>query len=562
MRLTALLHIAAGVAFVLAAWLAPRRIARAGIAPLPVMLLDIAPFALGAALLALATGRPLFAGVVVAALGAGFCLADHTMRETLREPVVFSESVELPQLFTHPHLYLPFAGPGLVIGGALATSAAAFGLLILEPPAWEPRPIAALAAVALLAIAAWIGSRERPAGIMADTLRRIARPSGEPSADAAALGPFATLLVHAVIARAERAMRRRRFAAREAPHRSGCSDSPAERVMREPAGAGLRGTASGSVAERRPATSGRAGAPVPAVPIILVQCESFFDARRLSPVIPPELLSGFAACCASSARFGRVAVPGWGANTMRAEFAVLTGISEAELGYDRFNPYYALARTPIESHVWRLRRAGYRTICLHPFDRRFFRRDLAMPALGFERFLGRETLGGNRTPPYYPDPDLAGDILRLVDREGPEIFIFAITMGNHGPWLAKGPPIDPAVAALLEPDDIPDGAGLLRYLDGLKRSDAMLHLLISGLQRRGRPAVVGFYGDHLPSLPRIFAHFGFAETSADYVIWNGGGAAERRDMPAHRLGQAIIAAALAASDEARRWGRSTAARAS
>ena len=87
----------------------------------------------------------------------------------------------------------------------------------------------------------------------------------------------------------------------------------------------------------------------------------------------------------SAALCGRLAVPAWGANTMRAEFAVLTGVPESELGYDRFNPYYALARVPLESQVWRLRRAGYRTICLHPFDRRFFRRDLAMPALGFER---------------------------------------------------------------------------------------------------------------------------------------------------------------------------------
>jgi hypothetical protein len=513
-----LLHIAAGAALVLAAWLAPRRIARAGIAPVVVMLLDAAPFALGAALLALATGRPLFVGVVVAALGAGFCLADHTMRETLREPVVFSESVELPQVVTHPHLYLPFAGPGLVIGGALAALSAAGGLLILEPPVSEPRPLAALAAAALAAAAIWIGSRERPVGIAAVMLRRIARPSGEPFADTAALGPFATLVVHTVIARAERGVRRRRFAARHDSHQPRLSP------------------------ERRPGRTGRAATPVLAGPIIIVQCESFFDARRLSPVIPPELLAGFAACCASSTVFGRLAVPGWGANTMRAEFAVLTGILEAELGYDRFNPYYALARTPIESHVWRLRRAGYRTICLHPFDRRFFRRDLAMPALGFERFLGRETLGGSRTPPYYPDPDLARDILRLIDRKGPETFVFAITMSNHGPWLAKGPPIDPDIASLFDSGDIPDGAGLLRYLNGLKRSDAMLQILIDGLERRGRPAVLAFYGDHLPSLPRAFAHFGFIEASADYVIWNGTGRAERRDIPAHLLGEAVIAA--------------------
>lgn len=546
--LATLFHIAAGAALVLASWLAPRHIARSRIAPAAVMLLDLAPFALGAALLAAATGRPLFAGVVIAALGAGFCLADQTMRETLHEPVVFSESVELPQLFTHPHLYLPFAGPGLVLGGGLTALAGAVALLILEPPAWRPHPLAALAATVMTAAAIWIGSHERPVGLVAAALRRIARPSGEPFADTASLGPFATLVVHTTIARAERGSRRQRFAVR--------SDSPQTREVAgsEKQAGGTSGNAGCRTIEeprlsdgRHPAITGRSDTPVPRGPIIIVQCESFFDARRLSPRIPSELLAGFAACCAASSRYGRLAVPGWGANTMRAEFAVLTGIPDAELGYDRFNPYYALARSPIESHVWRLRRAGWRTICLHPFDRRFFRRDLAMPALGFERFLGRETLGGPRSPPYYLDPDLARDILRIVDGEGPETFVFAITMGNHGPWLAKGPPIDPDIAALFDPDDIPDGSGLLRYLDGLRRSDAMLQILIGELERRDRPAVLAFYGDHLPSLPRAFAHFGFAETSADYVIWNAGSAAaEHRDIPAYRLGQKVIDAALAA----------------
>ena len=288
--------------------------------------------------------------------------------------------------------------------------------------------------------------------------------------------------------------------------------------------------------------TGRAGCP-----IVVVQCESFFDARRLSPLIPRGLLAGFDGACASGHLSGRFAVPGWGANTMRAEFAVLTGIPESELGYDRFNPYYALARTPIASHVWRLRDAGYRTICLHPFDRRFFRRDLAMPALGFERFLGREALGGPRRPPYYPDPQLAGDILRVVDEDGPDVFVFAITMGNHGPWLAKGPPLDREIAGLFDPAEIPDGAGLLRYLDGLKRSDEMLRILIAALQRRGCPAVLGFYGDHLPSLPHAFAHFGFAESSSDYVLWDGGGAAQRRDLQAHEFGGFVIDAALDAA---------------
>src|SRR5260370_1064010 len=113
-----------------------------------------------------------------------------------------------------------------------------------------------------------------------------------------------------------------------------------------------------------------------------------------------------------------------------------------------------------------------------------------MPALGFEQFLAREELGSPRRPPYCPDPELAGQILQILEREGPRTFIFAITMGNHGPWLAKGPAIDPAVAGIFAPGEMPDGGELLRYLDGLRRSDEMLRVLMAGLERPRPPAVL------------------------------------------------------------------------
>jgi hypothetical protein len=498
-----LLHLGAGAALAAAGWLIPRHIAgarRLGVA----MLLDAAPLALGAVLLALATGRPLFAGVIVLALGAGFALTDQTMRQTLREPVVFSESVELPQVFSHPHLYLPFAGPGLVIGGAVAAVLLALMLLVFEPPLWPPRPVEAFGALLLIAAGGWLLAREPLLGVAADLTRRLA-PSGEPFADAAALGPFAMLLVHLMIARAERPARQKALTQ------------------------GL--AAPNPIGSRRERPS----------PIILVQCESFFDARRLGPSIPPDLLPGFDACCAAALSSGRLEVPGWGANTMRTEFAVLTGIPESELGYDRFNPYYALARRPIASQVWRLRQAGYRTICLHPFDPRFFRRDLAMPALGFDSFLDHRALGGSRVPPYCADPDLARQVLRVLNEAGPQTFIFVITMGNHGPWLEKGPPVDPAVAQLFDAAAVPQGGALQRYLDGLRRSDAMLGILTAELEQRRCGATLGFYGDHLPSLPEAFAHFGFDEPHSDYVIWAEDDAAARRcDLPAHRLGRVIV----------------------
>jgi hypothetical protein len=508
------LHIGAGIALAIAAWLLPRRVARAQWRPmgrplrrnLPALLLDAFPVALLWGLLLAATARPLFAGVTVLALIGGLALADRVKRDTLREPVVFSDMAELPYVFTHPHLYLPFAGTGTVIGGAVLALMAAVALLLLEAGLWHFTPLPIVVVGGLIGAAGWGLAREPALGRAAALLRRL-QPSGDPIADGARLGPLATLYVYGIIARHERAARRARVAAPAVlPDRS--QRVPLERAM----------------------------------PIVLVQCESFFDARRLAPQLFAGLLPGFAACCADRATFGRFDVSGWGANTMRAEFAALTGIADSELGYDRFNPYHAFARVPIASLAWRLRAAGYRTICLHPFDRWFYRRDLAFPGLGFERFLGRESLGGSRRPPYCSDPEFAGHILRALDTEGPRVFLFAITMGNHGPWsIAKPAGTDPTLRPLFAADGVPQGGELLHYLDGLSRSDAMLQILRRGFEERGLDGILAFYGDHLPSLPHAFSHFGFDEWASDYVLWRNGATQSRRlDLPAHRLADLIL----------------------
>jgi hypothetical protein len=141
----------------------------------------------------------------------------------------------------------------------------------------------------------WAVSREPVLSAAAATLRRL-DPVGEPFEDAARLGPFAALLAYGIIARAERRARQARYSPPPAPH--------------------------------------LARLPGAAVSLVLVQCESFFDARRLSA----------RRCGVRAAR--RL---GMGANTTRAEFAALTGIPEGDLGYDRFNPYHALARAPVAS---------------------------------------------------------------------------------------------------------------------------------------------------------------------------------------------------------------------
>jgi hypothetical protein len=69
----------------------------------------------------------------------------------------------------------------------------------------------------------------------------------------------------------------------------------------------------------------------------------------------------------------------------------------------------------------------------------------------------------------------------------------------------------------------------------------MLRILMDGLRERNCGATLGFYGDHLPSLPQAFGHFGFDTPHSDYVIWRDRiGESRQLDLPAHALGRLAV----------------------
>ena len=69
----------------------------------------------------------------------------------------------------------------------------------------------------------------------------------------------------------------------------------------------------------------------------------------------------------------------------------------------------------------------------------------------------------------------------------------------------------------------------------------MLQALASRFTERA-PGWLGFYGDHLPSLPRVFERTGYDDARTDYFIWHPAGArAEPADLAAHQVGAALLA---------------------
>ena len=495
-----------GLSFAFAGWQMPRLIARTRWHWSPLLLLDSMMPLMLFSLVAASGARPLFAGFITFAIGSAYAYADRSKKTVLAEPIVFTDVFQAFDIFRHPGLALPFPHKGRIAAGVLAGLSVLVILFRAETASWSLSPWHPLMVIALIWIIGWSlgGPLNR---IVGRALRRFPF-SEDPCRDAAVIGPFATLLAYGILARAERSERQQKACV--AP----VSASP-ETIQ----------------------TSAQA-------PVVVIQCESFFDARRLHPDLAQLSLPILDRCRATGFQWGHLSVPSWGANTVRTEFAVLTGLQQEALGMDRFNPYNRFVSQAISSLARQLRAQGYRTICLHPFDRTFYGRDRVLPNLGFETFIGEEAfVGAERINGYVSDVECARVACEILSKEKSPVFLFVITMENHGPW-----PQAPADANKLLPAslEVParEGGALEHYVRSIGNADLMLEKMTRYLEPGG---VLAFYGDHLPSFPATFNHLGLQDTRSDYLIWRGGQADSVRNTPAvdihaHDLRAAIMEA--------------------
>ena len=242
-----------------------------------------------------------------------------------------------------------------------------------------------------------------------------------------------------------------------------------------------------------------------AAPLVVVwQSESFVDMRHfgLDGLSLPHLDT----LRERAAQWGRLANVFEGGYTLRTEFAVLSGIQPESIDLDASYPY--LRAGEYADLVWpmRLKKAGWRTHFVHPYERTFFMRHKAIPQLGFDRMTMLDAFDHRPKPsaPYVPDMTLAHRVCNICE-EYPEdrgAFVFVASMENHGPWQ-RG-----RCGNLSDPVDI--------YCRLLERSDAALGHLVGELNEMDRPVWLVFYGDHAPLL-KAFAD-PFPDPRTDYLI--------------------------------------------
>lgn len=254
--------------------------------------------------------------------------------------------------------------------------------------------------------------------------------------------------------------------------------------------------------------------------VVVVQSESFFDARAEYPILKSSVLTEFDQLCESSSCWGALTVPAWGANTIRTESAFLTGKLAADFGVHQFSPYRYFMKQSQRTVAHALRELGYRTVCIHPYPASFYLRDQLYPAMGFDEFIDQKAFSeADKEGQYMGDIAVAERVKSLLNAESSApLFIFVITMENHGPLHLEKP--SPSDQLDFYYDRQPAGCDdLTVYARHLKNADTMAVMLKESLADRANGGVLAWYGDHVPIMTNVYRELGMPKGETRYFVW-------------------------------------------
>ena len=272
--------------------------------------------------------------------------------------------------------------------------------------------------------------------------------------------------------------------------------------------------------------------------VVVYMAEAFWDVTKIGVQFSRDPLPNFHALKSAGQCFTMTS-PQRGGGTANVEFEALTGISHAVLPPASV-PYQHYLHRPLRALPALFREHGYRTLALHNFRRAYYSRDSVYPLLGFERFIAIDEMeplnldGSRASGPYvnnrgvsfqdgrevlfdgpYPSDDaLVRRILNELDAPGDEPrFLFAIGMIGHGPFLYERWP-EPDVTVTAADGRPPLSETTEHDIENMAnatfRADRGLGYLVEALQKRQRPTILVWFGDHQPSLRKeTFAEAGF-----------------------------------------------------
>lgn len=240
--------------------------------------------------------------------------------------------------------------------------------------------------------------------------------------------------------------------------------------------------------------------------LIVIMSESFFDPTHLPGVtFSEDPLPNLHRLQQEQVR-GDLYSPVFAGGTANTEFEFLTGQSVRFLPPGAL-PYQQYIRRELPSLASHLKAQGYRTVGLHTFHGWFWEREQVYAHLGFDAFISREDMPDARLDgKYVSDAVITEYILREHAAATQPLFLFAVTMENHGPYDAdRYPEIPVRISGPLTEET---RRTLEAYTEGVRHSDRELGALVEHFSRVPEPTFIVFFGDHLPGMGPVFEQTG------------------------------------------------------
>ena len=343
------------------------------------------------------------------------------------------------------------------------------------------------------------------------------------------------------------------------------------------------GTAAEAKAGEKPGNEaeilGRNEAVVPEN-VICIMNESFADLRIFNGLVSGNSFEtdgpflSYYDSLSENAQKGWLYVPVFGAMTANSEYEFLTGNSCAFVPQGSI-PYQFYTKPGDGSLARAFGEAGYRTVAMHPYPGYNWNRTEAYENLGFDEFLDQdyyeasgfldeEETGGSadsRMPRgYLSDAADYEALIRQVEEKEPgeKLFLFNVTMQNHGGYEVADFPADVHVTAVNGGDCLGEYPKADQYLTLMKRSDEALKMLLDYFSTCSQPTLIVLFGDHEPSVETSFyeALYGtrWSQVPGEqkrysfvtpYLIWSNyeRDAGDLGDMSAFMLGGQVLRAA-------------------
>lgn len=199
--------------------------------------------------------------------------------------------------------------------------------------------------------------------------------------------------------------------------------------------------------------------------------------------------------------FGDVMVSVKGGNTPNSEFEFLTGTSMAFLPSGSI-PYQQYIDGKTQSMVSQLDSLGYYTVGMHNYYASGWERDEVYKDLGFDKIMFNSDFKyQSKIRGYISDLSMFKEIMDLQrnKEEGEPLFVFGVTMQNHGdyPDSKNGNLFFPDVK--VENNNYAYVSYLNNYLSLLKVTDRAFERLVSFYEKIDEPTVIIMFGDHQPN---------------------------------------------------------------